>query len=267
MDRSEREARRDTFLCNAEDYSATRPGYPDALLQMATSLGALEAGSTVLEVGCGTGVVTSWLAAHGLNVRAIDRSREMVEIARQRLAEHTGVSVHHEDFEDGSASQRFDGLVFATSYHWLDPAERVWRCGQSLKPDGALILLWHVHPLPYTGFFARVEPIYKRFFPGRAAPASPGMSEERIQQVVLELEEAAEFGPVARRSHDWARTYDRRSYLRLLNTYSDHQRLAGAQREELYAELSTVIDSEYNGEVKRPYRTELVIARRAQGAR
>lgn len=44
-------------------------------------------GAEVLEIGCGTGAVTARLVARGARVTALDQSPEMMEQARQRLAE------------------------------------------------------------------------------------------------------------------------------------------------------------------------------------
>jgi SAM-dependent methyltransferase len=266
MEKQERESRRDTFQRRADDYSAVRPGYPDVLLETALSLGELTPDMTVLEVGCGTGQLTLWLAGRGFRVQAIDRSLEMVAVAADRLSDFPQVSVSQADFDEESAHGRYAGLFAATSYHWLDPDRRVQRCAEVLEPGGALVLLWHVHPLPYTGFFARVEPIYQSVFTGRESLVSSGMSEEGIQAVCDELQASGHFTSVVRRAHDWERTYETEIYLRLLDTYSDHQRLEERDRGALYRELAEIIESEYGGAVVRPYRTELVVARTPKGA-
>ena len=89
------------------------------------------------------------------------------------------------------------------------------------------------------------------------------MSEQRIDGIVEELA-SGRFDDVERRSHDWSHTYERETYLRLLSTYSDHRLLAEEQRKGLFLELGELIDSEYAGAVERPYRTELILARRVR---
>src|SRR5688500_17067651 len=44
------------------------------------------AGGAVLEIGCGTGAVTSLLLKRGCTVTGIDRSKQMLEVARHKLA-------------------------------------------------------------------------------------------------------------------------------------------------------------------------------------
>lgn len=263
MEPKERERRRDSFLGDAEDYFAARPGYPAELLDAAVTLGELSPGARLLEVGCGTGEVTAWFAARGFPILAMDRSPEMIRLARRRMGKVENVELRVQDFEQESPNERFEGLILATAYHWLAPGTRVRRCADSLEPGGALILLWHTHPPPYTGYHDAAQPIYRRLVPGWEPPASPGMSEEKIDAVCEELGADGSFDSVERRTHDWHRTYDRDLYLRLLNTYSDHRLLADEVRRELYRELSTLIDDEFDGVVDRPYRTELIVARRA----
>lgn len=265
MGRRERESRRDSFLLDAEDYFAARPGYPDVLLEEAVELGDLSPPDRLLEVGCGTGEATAWFAHRGFRMMAMDRSPEMIRLARMRLEGLDGVDVQLLDFEKGTPPERFAGIVMATSYHWLDPETRVKRCADVLERGGALILLWHTHPLPFTGYHERSQAIYERIVPGWTPPASPGMSEERILLLIEELGADGIFEGVQRRTHDWSRVYDRALYLRLLNTYSDHRLLSGERRARLFRELADLIDAEFGGEVERPYRTELIVARRMSG--
>lgn len=49
------------------------------------------AGRRVLEVGCGPGVLTSWLADHGAVVTAMDVSTEMVRLASARVGDRARV--------------------------------------------------------------------------------------------------------------------------------------------------------------------------------
>lgn len=262
MKRPEREARRDVFLRDTADYYVARPGYPTELLDAAVEMSGMAEGARVLEVGCGTGELTEWLARRRFDVLALDRSSDMLRFAEERLGDYPNVELRHQDFDQDPPTDRFDGFFLATSYHWLEPTTRARRCAERIAGDGTLALLWHTHPAPYTGYFERVQPIYQRIIPEWQPPDTPGMTEQKIQGIVDELEAAAVFRSIERRSHDWARVYDRDLYLRLLNTYSDHRLLADDQRSALFAAVSELIDTEYGGSVERPYRTELILASR-----
>lgn len=264
MHRAEREERRDSFLTEADDYFAARPGYPHDLLRLAVELGGLDAGARLLELGCGTGQATAWFAKQGFHVLALDRSQEMIRLAERRLDSMPGVQLVCSDFESRPAG-RFDGLLAATSYHWLDPETRVARCAEALHPGAPIILLWHTHPHPFTGYFERSQSIYRDVIPGWEPPSTPGMAETGIVRIIDELGAEGSFTAFERRSHDWTRRYDRDLYLRLLNTYSDHRLLPENQRRELLARVAALIDEEFDGVVLRPYRTELIVARKVAG--
>ena len=62
-----------------------RQGYPAVLVDAAVARGRLVDGSRVLEVGCGTGKLTELLAAHQLNVDAVDPGPRMIEQAKRRV--------------------------------------------------------------------------------------------------------------------------------------------------------------------------------------
>ncbi len=265
MDRVERETRRDSFLGRAEDYFLARPGYPHELLRAAVEIAGLEPGASILDVGCGTGEASEWFADSGFAVLGVDRSAEMVRFARRRLAGRPDVEIRCQDFEEATELGSFAALVCATSYHWLDPETRVGRCVDAIRPGGALVLLWHTHPFPYTGFFQRSQPIYRRWMPDWTPPATPGAKESDIRGIVEELESSDGFADVHRVSHDWSRTYPRELYLRLINTYSDHRLLPSDALAGLRGELSSLIDDEFGGAVVRPYRTEMIVALRSSG--
>jgi SAM-dependent methyltransferase len=70
-------------------------------------------GSTVLELGCGTGEDASFLASHGVNVLATDASPAMLDIAKKKNAAHPNIQFAPLDLNAPPASgfdTRFDGI-------------------------------------------------------------------------------------------------------------------------------------------------------------
>lgn len=126
----------------AEEYDRERRSYPSELVDAALALGGLVAGDTVLEVGCGTGLLTEQLLARGLRVQALDPGAEMVSRARRRVGADAPVEFEIARFEEVSpAGGPFPALFSASAWHWLEPALSWRRAWEALAPGGRLCLL------------------------------------------------------------------------------------------------------------------------------
>jgi SAM-dependent methyltransferase len=137
----------------AEQYDRARRGYPASLIDLACSVGGLRAGSRVVEVGCGTGKLTTALVERGLRVDAVDPGPELVAIARARVR-GAPVRFHVARFEDVDLpAGGFEAVLSATAFHWVDPGVAWSKAAQLLRPAGVLALFTHV-----GGWLLELEP-------------------------------------------------------------------------------------------------------------
>jgi len=135
----------EVFDAVAEAYDAVRPGYPDELIDTACAIGALEKGSRVLEIGCGTGKLTEALVERQLRVDAVDPGPSMIELARRRTGHPDSVDFHVGRFEDVALPDGvFDAVFSATAFHWVDPSVGWAKAARALRPGGMLALLMHI---------------------------------------------------------------------------------------------------------------------------
>jgi len=126
----------------AEEYDRERRGYPEELIDAACAYGGLRPGDAVVEVGCGTGLLTSSLVARGLSVDAIDPGANMIRLAQRRVGEGAAVRFHHGRFEEVTLSDVAYAAVFsATAFHWIEPEIGWARAADLLAPGGMLALL------------------------------------------------------------------------------------------------------------------------------
>jgi ubiquinone/menaquinone biosynthesis C-methylase UbiE len=129
----------------AEAYDDVRPSYPAELVTAAMERGGLDAGSRVLEVGCGTGKLTELLAGRGLVIDAVDPGPKMAEIARRRVGESNQVRFHLGKFEEVTLPlESFDAVFSASAFHWVDPDVSWHKAAAHLRPQGVLALLTHI---------------------------------------------------------------------------------------------------------------------------
>lgn len=103
----------------------------------------LEGGSSILDVGCGTGILLGQLVRSGFDLilHGIDNSPQMVTVAQSKLGAsvklHQG-SASHLPYRNGS----FDFVTCATSFHHHpDPLNSLAEMFRVLKPAGKLVLL------------------------------------------------------------------------------------------------------------------------------
>ena len=261
MQEEERLNRRTAFGEAAEAYDTMRPGYPAAAIARAMGWASLAEGECLLEIGCGTGQATTAFAAAGLAVTALEPDAALAARARRRLSPYPKVSVIEETFEEFVSSGRFDAILAATSFHWIAPPVRARRCAELLPPGGHVILLANLHPMPYTGFFTRVQEIYERLVPQwGAVDAIQLRTRDSRESVIASLGPSFRSGGVE--TFEWTQRYTADEYLQLLSTYSDHRRLPDRQRERLFADIHALIVGEFAGTVERPYRTVLHVLER-----
>jgi len=239
-------------------YDRTRPRYPPQLFADVADLAGLRPGSRVLEIGCGTGQASESLARAGYDVVALDLGASMVALARENLAAFANVRVEHATFEDWSVpGEPFDLVFSATAWHWVDPAVRVGRARAALRPGGALAVV-HTHHVAGAGdaFLADVQACYERWMPG----TSPGQRLPTPDEVPPDAEPLPGFAAPHFRRHAWDATYDTRTYLDLISTYSSHRALEPEAHDALLACVAETLDTRHGGRFTKRYLAELRVA-------
>lgn len=97
-------------------------------------------GKSVLDVGCGAGILSEALAQKGAHVTGIDITDELVTVARQH-AEQNNLSIHYQKTTvEALSNVRFDIITCLEMLeHVPEPASVVKACAKLLKPDGQII--------------------------------------------------------------------------------------------------------------------------------
>lgn len=122
-----------SFGSAADRYDRYRPRYPQSLVA------ALVAGpgARVLDVGAGTGIASAQLMEAGAEVLAVEPDPRMAALTASK-----GVRVEQATFEDWQpAGRTFDLVVFAQSFHWMEPERGLTKVAAILSPGGRLALL------------------------------------------------------------------------------------------------------------------------------
>jgi len=263
MSEADRHRLRTTFSEDAELYDRARPEYPTELFADLATLAGLGPGSGVLEIGCGTGQATVALARLGCTVTAVELGGSLARVARRKLA-GLDARVVVTTFEEWPLPpEPFDLVVAATSFHWVDPALRVRKSADALRPDGSLAVISTHHVAGGTNaFFADAQRCYERFDPA-TPPDLRLLPADDLPCDGAEFDQSGRFGPVLFRRYQADHIYTTDEYLNLLSTFSGHRALPSGARQGLFSCLRHLIDNNHRGEISKRLMTQLAIAHRA----
>jgi SAM-dependent methyltransferase len=142
MDTDEWARRGSSFGAVAAAYAEHRPDYPaDAVAWCVAPTGRPVAGLRVLDLGAGTGKLTSLLAGLGADVTAVEPDEAMLAELRRQLP---SVRALHGPAEAiPLADDSVDAVLCAQSMHWFDMARALPEIARVLVPRGVLGAMWN----------------------------------------------------------------------------------------------------------------------------
>lgn len=240
----------------AEDYDRFRPRYPVALPADVADLAGLPEDGRILEIGCGTGQLTSAFAQRGYQLLALEPGASLARLARQNCAEHPNVRIERTTFEDWTPSGPFDLVLAAQSFHLIDPARRFALAARDLAPTGALAVVWNYRLPGESAAHRAMQAAYARH--------APMLSADQLKQdnpFQDEFDASGLFGKVQMRTYRWTQVYSAAEYVGLLASHGTHHLLPEPSRSALFQAVGEGIQRA-GGEIRIEYRTRLFLARR-----
>lgn len=137
-------ARSLSFGAEAAAYERGRPSYPPEAIDWLLPDGDGTDRRTpldVLDLGAGTGKLTTRLVERGLAVVAVDPVPEMLELLSGSLPDTPALLGTAEDIPLPDDS--VDAVLVAQAWHWFDPERAVREVARVLRPGGRLGLVWN----------------------------------------------------------------------------------------------------------------------------
>jgi SAM-dependent methyltransferase len=134
-------------------------------------------GSTVIDVGCGSGGMVAWLAEHGHDAHGIDSSDRIIEAAHQFLRARgcdTG-RVRKRAIEELVASgERFDTVISMDCLeHQADDSTMFRGLAELVRPGGRLLITVPAMPLLFSAR-DRIVGHHRRYTKGRLRMLAQG---------------------------------------------------------------------------------------------
>jgi SAM-dependent methyltransferase len=214
--------RAESFGAVAVEYDRHRPRYPRPLIVDLITRDDMR----VLDVGAGTGIAATQLADAGANVLAVEPDERMARVARAK-----GIHVEQVTFEEWQPADReFDLVVFAQSFHWVDPRPALRKVAAILRSGGRLALIAN-RIVPVAPTQQELDEINADYLDVTAR--SIVNAEEEVAALVVECGFSAERRRCVEDLH-----YTTEDYLNLVSTYSNRLMLEPAAQDELRLRLA-----------------------------
>ncbi|MHA4846872.1 class I SAM-dependent methyltransferase [Flavitalea antarctica] len=112
-----------------------------------------------LEIGCGTGKNTQWLADRSYSLTGVDLSIEMLAKAREKITSSKVTFVSADITKDWTfASTQYDLISFSLVLEHIELLEPVFQKASKVLKPGGYLYLGELHPFKqYTGTKARFD--------------------------------------------------------------------------------------------------------------
>jgi SAM-dependent methyltransferase len=262
IDRSEG---RRLFGADPETYDRARPGHAERVYEVLVERCGLGPGTSVVEVGPGTGQATRRLLELGATpLVAIEPNPELADYLSRSVG--AGADVRVTTLEEAELpSGAFDLAAAASSFHWIDEASGLAIVFDALRPRGWIALWW-------TGFGdrARADPFHeatKELL--ESMPRSPVGSHragrtpsEGGSPTWLAALAAARFEDAAYERIPWTRTFDAKEIRAIFSTFSPFLFVDEATRTEMLDALERIALEDFGDRVEKPIVTALYTARK-----
>jgi ArsR family transcriptional regulator len=151
-----RAASRSFFSSSADAWDRLRVDLFGARADLLAMLALLDDALVIGDLGCGTGAATEALSSFVRRVIAVDHSREMLALARRRLAGRDNVELREGDLEALPVDDaELDAALLALVLHHIpDPLAVLTEAARAVRPGGRLLV---VDMLPHEREVYRVE--------------------------------------------------------------------------------------------------------------
>lgn len=236
--------RKNWYSPAADAYDQVRPRYPQALIDRIIEITQLSSSSHCLELGCGPAIVTPAFARLGGPLLAIEPNPDFARIAQETCQTYPNVKIQNCTFEEWSLEkERFDAVIAASSFHWINPEIGYLKTKEALRLDGHLILLWNKEMQPSHEIYQELATIYADHAPilNRAYETQSEQLDILNQLGNLSID-SGQFRDLVSESLTVSVTYSIDQYLLLLNTYSPYLRLKPAPKQKLFDGLRQVLE-------------------------
>jgi ubiquinone/menaquinone biosynthesis C-methylase UbiE len=232
----------------AETYERRRPTYPAALVEWLVERLGLRPGTTIVDLGAGTGKLARDLVPSGARVVAVEPLAQM----RAQLeavvpdAEVLAGTAEQLPLPDGSV----DAVVAASAFHWFETEQALAEIHRVLVPGGALATVGNGRDLS-DPLQRGVQAIVGRYLP----------TADEILSWIAVVDASPLFGPAEEFATTFEQWFDAEGMAERMGTVSYVARLPDDERTSVLAQIRELGEAQPESPFPFRYRTEARICR------
>jgi SAM-dependent methyltransferase len=251
----------------ASTYDEVRPGYPAEMYETIATECEIGEESRILEIGSGTGVATGEMHEKwNPYITAVEPGINLYEKLMTRFGDNGKITLENTDFENYVPTEKFDFVVAATAFHWVERKVRFIRSFEALKDDGALILFWNNYSRDDDPIFDKIQDVYKNFYPIKTWSNDVRIIQRKsIEDRKIELKRTGLFTLSHHEEFTTYHHFTAAKYVKLLKTFSKNARQPEASMVPFYENMEKLILSNGNN-LDLPVLVDLSIAHKIREA-
>lgn len=244
----------DRFGEISELYDETRAGYPQELADDVMKLSGSTHKSKVLEVGCGSGKATIMFAKKGCSVIGLDISDELISIAKEKTNDYPNISYKLGSFEETDFQDKFDLIISAQAWHWLDQNTSYDKAYNLLVDQGSLVLFWKYQDTGKSDFVKAVRELYGVHC--SMYPPDFGNTDQFERHLSSDS-----FKTIMRKEYHSVLKYSAKKYFDFIQTISWGRSLSDSGRALFNTDLTGLLIKQ-NNPIQVPYKYVLLVAKK-----
>ena len=244
------------FANRVDAYVRTRPGYPAGVVELLRARVGLGPGTVVADLGAGTGIFTRQLLESGATVHAVEPNGAMREALLAALGTHPRLVTHGTPAEaTGLPSASLDLITAAQAFHWFDRAAAAQEFRRTLRPGGAVALIWNTRLEDTSAFLVAYEKLLRRWSPDYRAVDHRHVGPGTLEPVFVP-------GELECHTFDHHQVFDYEGMRGRLLSSSYAPAAGHPNHEPMLADLRAAFDRHHDsGTVRIDYRTEVYLGR------
>ena len=226
-----------------DKYQASRLGYPDAMYKIISDICGFNSYSNILEIGAGPGTATEDIIKYWQpHLTLIEPGCNFAFLLRQKFKKNEA-EIICTMFEDYHTNKKFDGIISATAFHWIDLSIKYKKSFALLNDNGFLVLYWNNYSVYNDSINQEISSIYESY--GEKFECNLNKQQLKIENCRKELTENNEFELIKYETFENIITLSSNIFIDLLQTFIGHSSInqqINKDIENLLAEHNNMID-------------------------